>query len=214
VTRDVTERRNAQAQLFFEKERAQVTLNSIGDAVISTDSLGHVAFLNEVARQLTGWSMKEAVGRPIVEVFRMINAVSREVTTDPLGTAVIQNRTMNLPSNTMLVRRDGVEIPIENSISPIRDRDGEVTGGVIVFRDVSGAREMAQRMAYLAQHDFLTGLPNRRFIEEKISQAIASANRKRVIWRCCSWIWTASNISTIPWDIRLETNSSDRSLRD
>ena len=179
VTRDVTERRNAQAQLFFEKERAQVTLNSIGDAVISTDSSGNVAFLNEVAQQVTGWSLKEAVGRPIGEVFRVINAATREVTRDPLAMALVQNRTVNLPSNTMLVRRDGREIPIENSISPIRDREGKVSGGVIVFRDVSPAREMALRMAHLAQTDFLTGLPNRWFIEERISQAITSAARKR-----------------------------------
>jgi diguanylate cyclase (GGDEF)-like protein/PAS domain S-box-containing protein len=177
VTRDITERHQAQNALFLEKERAQVTLNSIGDAVISTDISGTVVFLNAVAETMTGWTLQDAAGRPITEVFHVLDATTREVNPDPMMMAVAQNRIMNLPANAALRRRDGSEVPIEDSLSPIRDRDGQVTGGVIVFRDVSIAREMTLQMAHLAQHDFLTGLPNRMFIEDRIAQAITLAGR-------------------------------------
>lgn len=177
VTRDMTERKEAQDALFVEKERAQVTLNSIGDAVISTDISGNVAFLNHIAEKITGWLQAEAVGRSITEVFRVLDASSRVAIPDLLGMAIGENRPTSLPLNSLLIRRDGVEIPIEDSISPIRDREGRVTGGVIVFRDVTTARELSRQMVHLAQHDFLTGLPNRMCVEDKISSAIVSANR-------------------------------------
>jgi PAS domain S-box-containing protein len=133
MTRDITERREAQEALFLEKERAQITLNSIGDAVISTDISGNVVFLNPVAEEMTGWSQQDATGRPITEVFQLIDANSREISLDPMGMGVGQNRTSSLPSNCVLIRRDGAEVPIENSISPIRDREGRITGGSLYF---------------------------------------------------------------------------------
>jgi diguanylate cyclase (GGDEF)-like protein/PAS domain S-box-containing protein len=163
--------------LFLEKERAQVTLNSIGDAVISTDISGNVTYLNVVAECMTGWSRQEASGRRLQEVLRIIDGESREPALDPLAMAILHNKTVALSSNCVLIRRDGYESAIEDTAAPIRDRRGQVMGAVIVFHDVGAARAMALRMSYLAQHDFLTELPNRMLLNDRLTQAIASAHR-------------------------------------
>jgi diguanylate cyclase (GGDEF)-like protein/PAS domain S-box-containing protein len=175
--RDITTRQIMEEALFVEKERAQVTLNSIGDAVVCTDISGNITFLNLVAEKMTGWSWQETAGRPMVEVFRILDATTREVIPNPMEKAFVQDRTMNLPVNSVLIRRDGLEIPIEDSVAPIHDREGQATGAVIVFRDVSVARAMALQMTYSAHHDFLTGLPNRMLVNDRISQAIIFAQR-------------------------------------
>ena len=171
------ERKIMEEALFVEKERAQVTLNCIGDAVACTDISGNITFLNLVAEKMTGWSWQEAAGRPMAEVFRIVDATTRETTPNPMEKAVGQNRTVHLPLNCILIRRDGFEIPIEDSVAPIHDRDGQATGAVIVFRDVSAARAMALQMAHSAQHDFLTGLPNRMLFNDRVGQAIGLAQR-------------------------------------
>jgi diguanylate cyclase (GGDEF)-like protein/PAS domain S-box-containing protein len=171
------ERKTMEEALFVEKERAQVTLNSIGDAVVCTDISGNITFLNFVAEKMTGWSWQEAAGRPMAEVFQILDAMSRESTPHPISLAAGVDRTVRLPSNCILVRRDGFETPIEDSIAPIHDREGKATGAVIVFRDVSAARAMAAQMTHSAQHDFLTGLPNRMLLNDRVSQAIVLAPR-------------------------------------
>jgi diguanylate cyclase (GGDEF)-like protein/PAS domain S-box-containing protein len=171
------ERKILEEALFMEKERAQVTLNCIGDAVICTDISGNITFLNVVAEKMTGWPRQEAAGRPMAEVFRILDATSRKTTPNPMETAVGQNRTVHLPSNCSLIPHDGFEIPIEGCVSPINDREGQAAGAVIVSRDVSAARTMALRMAHSAEHDFLTGLPNRMLLNDRINQAIALARR-------------------------------------
>lgn len=180
--RYAVERKLTEEALFVEKERAQVTLNCIGDAVICTDIAGNITFLNLVAERMTGWSWEEASARPMAEVFRILDATSRDTTPNPMERAVGQNRIVHLPSNCILLRRDGFEIPIEDSVAPIHDREGQATGAVIVFRDVSAARAMALQMTHSAQHDFLTGLPNRMLLNDRVSQAIVLALRhsKRV----------------------------------
>ena len=175
--RYAVERKNMEDALFMETERAQVTLNSIGEAVICTDVGGKVTFLNPVAEKLTGWSLQDAAGRPMVDVFQVLDATTRETTPNPMEMAVDQNRIVHLPSNCILVRRDGHEVPIEDCVAPIHDLEGEVAGAVIVFRDVSAARAMAAQIAHTAQHDFLTGLPNRMLLNDRVGQAIAAAER-------------------------------------
>jgi diguanylate cyclase (GGDEF)-like protein/PAS domain S-box-containing protein len=165
--------------LFLERERAQVTLNSIGDAVISTDVAGNITYLNPIAESMTGWSPQEACGQPLQEVLRIIDGDSREPAMNPLAMAILHNKAVGLSSNCVLIRRDGYESAIEDTAAPIHDRRGHVTGAVIVFHDVSVARAMSLRMSYLAQHDFLTELPNRMLLNDRLTQAIASAHRHR-----------------------------------
>jgi diguanylate cyclase (GGDEF)-like protein/PAS domain S-box-containing protein len=171
------ERKVMEEALFVEKERAQVTLNCIGEAVVCTDISGNITFLNLVAERMTGWSWQEAASRPMAEVFRIMDSTTLEICPDPMEMAVGENPTVHLPSNCVLIRRDGFEIPIEDSVAPIHDREGKATGAVIVFRDVSTARAMAAEMTYSAQHDFLTGLPNRMLLNDRVSQAIVLAPR-------------------------------------
>jgi len=171
------ERQIMEEALFVEKERAQVTLNSIGDAVICTDISGNVTFLNVVAEKMTGWLWQEAASRPVAEVFRVLDAMTRETAPIPTAMARGQSQSMQCSSNCVLMRRDGLEIPIEDSVAPIHDREGQATGAVVVFRDVSVARAMSLQMAHSAQHDFLTGLPNRMLLNDRVSQAIALAPR-------------------------------------
>ena len=182
--RYAVERKMLDDALFAEQQRAQATLNSIGDAVICCDESGNVTFLNVVAEKMTGWSSGEAAGRPMAEVFRIVDATSRAPVANPMTAAIAVDRTMNLPLNCILLRRGGLEIPIEDSVAPTHDSAGRPTGAVIVFRDVTvalaiatAARVMAQHMSHAAQHDFLTGLPNRLFLTDRLAQAIAHAER-------------------------------------
>ncbi|MFV9504665.1 MAG: putative bifunctional diguanylate cyclase/phosphodiesterase [Oscillochloridaceae bacterium umkhey_bin13] len=171
------ERKLMETALFAEKERAQVTLNSIGDAVACTDKKGTITFFNRVAEELTGWSLHEAVGRSMAEVFRILETTSREDTPMPVAKAVLQNEIVHLPPNCTLIRRDGSEISIADSVAPIHDADGKVDGAVIVFRDVSAQRSLSLQLRHLAQHDVLTGLPNRILLHDRLSHALALAAR-------------------------------------
>ena len=175
--RNIIEREIARQELFIEKERAQVTLNSIGDAVLSTDISGNVTYLNVVAEHMTGWPRKEAVGHPLSDVFQIIDGTTHKPSPDPMKLAVQQNRTVGLKANCILVRRDGYECAIEDSAAPIHDRDGRVTGAVIVFHDVRMAQATVFEMTHLAQHDVLTDLPNRLLLSDRLTQAISLARR-------------------------------------
>jgi diguanylate cyclase (GGDEF)-like protein/PAS domain S-box-containing protein len=165
--------------LFDEKERAQVMLNSIGDAVISSDTSGIVTYLNLSAETMTGWARLEAEGHPLEKVLRIIDATTRESVTNPMMLAIRNNKIAHLTPNCLLVRRDGVEAAIEDSVAPIHDRRGRVTGAVMVFHDVSTTRALSLRMSYLAQHDSLTDLPNRALLNDRLTQGIALAHRHR-----------------------------------
>ncbi|EIK44561.1 response regulator receiver modulated diguanylate cyclase/phosphodiesterase with PAS/PAC sensor(s) [Cellvibrio sp. BR] len=165
--------------LFDQQERAQVTLNSIGDAVLTTNLAGKISYLNRTAETMTGWSLKEALGLPLEDVFKVIDADSRQPPPNPVRRALKANKTIKLPSNCLLVRRDGSEIPIEDSIAPIRNRLGAISGAVIVFHDVSDARAMAKKILHMAQHDVLTGLANRTLLTERLTRALGLAKRKQ-----------------------------------
>jgi diguanylate cyclase (GGDEF)-like protein/PAS domain S-box-containing protein len=177
--RNITEREVARRELFTEKERAQVTLNSIGDAVLSTDISGNVTYLNVVAEAMTGWPCKEAVGHALTEVFQVIDSATYRPAPNPMELAIQENRTVGLTANCTLIRRDGHECAIEDCAAPIHDRDGQLTGAVIVFHDVSMARAMSVEISHLAQHDVLTDLPNRLLLKDRLTQAISLARRNQ-----------------------------------
>jgi diguanylate cyclase (GGDEF)-like protein/PAS domain S-box-containing protein len=176
--RNMIERSVIADALFLEKERAEVTLNSIGDAVMATDESGAVAYLNVVAENLTGWPLKEATGQPLNQVFRLIDAGTREAVLDPMARAMRENRTVGLTHNCLLIRRDGFESAIEDSAAPIHDRQGRITGAVMVFHDVSTARALSMKMSHLAQHDSLTDLPNRILFDDRLTQAMGMSHRQ------------------------------------
>src|ERR1700678_4512138 len=177
AVRSMMERVANMEALFEEKERAQVTLDSIGDAVISTDIPGNGTYLNFVAESLTGWSKQEAAGHAFNDVFHIVNSVTRDPARNPIAFAIQSNETVGLTPNCVLIRRDGGESPIEDSAAPIHDRYGQVTGAVIVFHDVSAARAMTLSMSYLAQHDSLTDLPNRVLLNDRLTEALSLAHR-------------------------------------
>lgn len=171
------ERSRITEALFQEKERAQVTLNSIGDAVLSTDKSGNVTYLNVMAERLVGWTGAEAFGNSLERVFNIVDAATREVAPNPMLQAMRENHPVSLKPNCILIRRDGAESAIEDSAAPIHDRHGQVIGAVMVFRDVTAARALSERVTYLALHDSLTDLPNRTLFRDHLQQAIALATR-------------------------------------
>jgi diguanylate cyclase (GGDEF)-like protein/PAS domain S-box-containing protein len=175
--RDITARKKVEEDLFVEKELAQVTLNCIGDAIASTDPFGNITFLNLSAQEMTGSSMSDASGKPIEDIFFIADEPGQQIIRKTAKRASDHNRIPSFPANCILVRRDGSEIPIEHSISTLHGSDGQSIGSVLVFRDVSVSRAMALQMAFTAEHDFLTGLPNRLLLNDRISQAIAAASR-------------------------------------
>lgn len=186
IVEDISERkamekvlRVSEETVFEQQERAQVTLNSIGDGVLTTNLAGKISYLNRVAEDMTGWLLKDAIGLPVEEVFKLIDADTRKPPVNPVSRALKSDATVKLPSNCLLVRRDGTEYPIEDSVAPIHNRDNEMTGAVIVFHDVSETRAMAQKMLHMAQHDFLTGLANRALLTERLTRAIGLAQRKK-----------------------------------
>jgi len=176
---DISARKSTEAALFAEQERARVTLNSIGDAVLTTDMEGNISYLNVVAEKMTGWSLEEAAGRPLAEVFHILDGATRQPSRSPAELALTENKTVGMAAGVVLVRRDGSEVGIEDSAAPIHDRDGKVTGAVLVFHDVTASRKMMEKTAHLAHHDFLTDLPNRPLLNERFAQAIALARRHR-----------------------------------
>ena len=161
--------------MHYEKELAEVTLHSIGDAVITTDAQARVEYLNPIAETLTGWSVKAAKGRPLAEVFRIINGVTREPQVNPAEKCLKENRIVGLENNTVLICRDGSERVIEDSAAPVRDREEKVVGAVMVFYDVTLMRNSTHLLSYHATHDALTGLVNRREIERDLTRLVENA---------------------------------------
>jgi len=185
VETDITEQRIYEEALFREKESAQITLKSIGDGVVTTDADSNVEYLNPVAEELTGWRVDDATGRPIDEIFRGFHEETCEPIENPLAIAIRRNRSIKSVRPTLLIRRDGNELYIESNASPIRNDKGEVSGGVLVFHDVSEARELNRRLSYHASHDILTGLVNRREFEQCLARALKSARARETSYALC-----------------------------
>jgi diguanylate cyclase (GGDEF)-like protein/PAS domain S-box-containing protein len=172
---DISERKRAETAVLEEKEKAQVTLQSIGDAVITTDAQGCIEYLNPVAEDLTGWDSKEAQGRALSEVFNILNEVTREPLQNPVMRSLREGCVVAVTDQTVLVNRRGQQIAIQDSAAPIRDRSGTIIGAVMVFHDVSKERRLRRALAYQASHDALTGLINRREFENRLNEALLTA---------------------------------------
>ncbi|MBS0614618.1 MAG: diguanylate cyclase, partial [Proteobacteria bacterium] len=185
VELDITERKLYEDALFREKESAQITLQSIGDGVITTDSTGVVDYINPVAEALTGWRLEDSQGRAIEEIFRAFHEETCEPLENPLAVAIRRTRSIKSVRPMLLIRRDGNEIYVESTASPIRDGSGAVSGGVLVFHDVSEARELNRRLSYHASHDVLTGLVNRREFENRMERALKSAKARETSYALC-----------------------------
>jgi diguanylate cyclase (GGDEF)-like protein/PAS domain S-box-containing protein len=174
---DITQRKLAQRALFKEKERAEVTLQSIGDAVVTTDANGNVDYLNPAAEQLSGWERRHAQGQPIDTVIRLVEDQTGTPIENPVLRALREARVVELADNVALKCRDGSQVAIQDSAAPIQDRRGEILGAVMVFHDVRRERQLHRKLSYQASHDSLTGLINRREFEERLSRALGDLER-------------------------------------
>jgi diguanylate cyclase (GGDEF)-like protein/PAS domain S-box-containing protein len=174
---DITERKKAETAVFQAKERAQVTLQSIGDAVITTDSEGRIDYMNPVAESLTGWENREAQTQLIGNVLTVVDEATREATESPVMRCLREGQMLGLSEHTVLVNRRGQELAIQDSAAPIRDRAGNLIGAVMVFHDVSKERRLHRALHYQASHDALTGLINRREFENRLTAAVENARQ-------------------------------------
>ena len=174
---EVTERKNAERALGAEKERAEVTLHSIGDAVITTDANGQVDYMNPVAESMTGWMLAEARGLRLAQVFPIVNEFTNEPAADPVQRCLEEGRIIGLANHTVLISRSGRRYSIQDSAAPIRDRDRQLLGVVLVFNDVTESRRMAREAERAASLDPLTELINRREFEQRLENSLQSSQK-------------------------------------
>ena len=173
---DITERKRAETRVFEEKERAQVTLQSIGDGVITTDAEGNVDYINPVAQDLTAWEIRSARGKPIDDIMTIVNANTRASVENPVMRCLKEGRVISLADDSVLVTKAGNEVPIQDSAAPIRDRIGNIVGAVMVFHDVSRESRLFRQLSYQASHDAVTGLINRREFENRLVAALEATH--------------------------------------
>jgi len=173
---DLTERKQMEEHIFNEKEQFKTTLLSVGDGVISTDNRGNVLIVNKVAEALTGWTQSEAFGKPLEQVFNIINEFTREKCENPVYKVLSTGNIIELANHTILVSKNNIEKPIEDSAAPIKDEKGNINGVVLVFRDFTEKKQKQEEIEYLSFHDQLTGLYNRRFYEEELKRLDTERN--------------------------------------
>jgi len=171
-------RTKAEEALAEEKERVEVTLASIGDAVITTDAAGNVTYLNPVAERLTGWNTVQAKGLSLFKIVNLVDTASRTPLQKTLAQAIEDGFLVSVADSTILIRRDGQEIPVADCAAPIRDRAGHLVGTVLVFRDISRAQDLTSKLSWQATHDALTGLVNRAEFEARLGLSLSSARQE------------------------------------
>ncbi|VAW75657.1 diguanylate cyclase/phosphodiesterase (GGDEF & EAL domains) with PAS/PAC sensor(s) [hydrothermal vent metagenome] len=175
--RERSDRRRAEEALYQERERALVTLHSIGDGVITTDADGRVDYMNPVAERVTGWNNNEAQGHPLTGILPLTNEASRIPIESPITICLRTRQVVDLTEQCLLINRNGQEFHIEDSAAPIFDRENHVIGVVVVFHDVTRERRMARQMTWEATHDSLTGLVNRHEFAERLNNLLSSGDR-------------------------------------
>ncbi len=179
VNWDITSLRTLAVELADQHELLRVTLQSIGDAVITTDAMSIVTWLNPAAERLTGFSNHDATGRPLANVFRLVRADTRETIDNPVVACLHHRVTQELVHQSLLVSRDGTEFGIEDSAAPIRGTNGQILGAVLVFRDVTEQRRLSGEMRHRATHDALTGLINRSEFETRLQRTLNSVHEQQ-----------------------------------
>jgi diguanylate cyclase (GGDEF)-like protein/PAS domain S-box-containing protein len=183
--RDITRLREMQDSLHTEKENAQVTLGSIVDGVIRTDASGIVEYMNGTAEKGVGLKLEDCIGKPLMEIFNIVDEKSLKSPPDPTGTAVEEGKSIMLPGYLKLIHPFHNEgLSVEVIASPIRDSSSDITGVVVVFHDVTKSRSLS-KMTYQATHDSLTGLINRREFENRVSQALDNSRCKDEKYALC-----------------------------
>ena len=186
IARDISERKEVERNnLFVEQELAQVTLQSIGDGVVRTDEIGHIQYINPIAERLTGWQLQEVRGKHFTDVFRISDRSRQQFVVNPIKQVKERKQTYKLTAKCILTARSGRKYAIEGTASPIKDRQSKLCGVVIVFRNVSQARKIAQKLSWQATHDPLTKLYNRRKFEEQVAKAIEYAKNGNFHYAIC-----------------------------
>lgn len=185
VAIDITQQKLVEEKLLEAQELTRVTLQSIGDAVITTNAAGLVQYLNPVAEQLTGWTQAAAHNQPISKVFKIIHQATYQPADNPVEQALRDRQAVRLNSYTTLVTRDGHKLSIENSAAPIQTQTGRLIGAVMVFRDVSKTRQLTQQLSWQATHDVATGLLNRQEFELRLGQAVDNARAHHKVHALC-----------------------------
>ena len=175
---DITQRKSLETELYQEKELAQITLHSIGDAVITTDEQGLIKDFNPVAERLTGWSASEAKQRPISDICNIVDSKHRPLE-NPALQAISKGQTVSFSNHPILISRTGEEFAIGDSAAPIRSSNGEIVGTVLVFHDVTEERGRAKQLTWQATHDPLTQLYNRPKFIQSVEEAIADARERQ-----------------------------------
>jgi diguanylate cyclase (GGDEF)-like protein/PAS domain S-box-containing protein len=170
IAHDITQQKVAENALFQEQDRALVTLSSIADGVIRTDNRGVIDYLNPVAQRMTGWSLSEAFGRPVADIYQVVDEETGFSQPGPVEQCLDNQRETVFRGQRVLLRRDGDRFPVHDSAAPIRDRNDRMTGTILVFRDLSQVKRVEEEMHHLATHDPLTGLLNRRHFEASMQE--------------------------------------------
>ena len=177
IRTDITDQK-VKEELYRDREQLlSTTLNSIGDGIITTDHFGKVTFLNPIATTITGWKFEDAEGLDISDLFRLIHEDTRLEIENPVYNALRQGKIVGIDINTILITKEGTEIPVDDSAAPIIDQNGQVIGVVLVFRDMIERKRYEEKLKYNALHDMLTGLPNRRLFRDRLNNAIIRSKR-------------------------------------
>lgn len=181
---DITDQQEVIAGLFEEKERLQTTLRSIGDGVICTDAEAHITFMNPVAEQLTGWGIANAIGRPIRDIFCIIDEYTSEAIPSPVEECLRTMELVHLREGTRLRSRSGAYHDVQDTAAPVKTLGGDVIGAVLIFQDISRARALQRELKYAATHDALTDLPNRSWFERQVrlvAKSMVNSQRQHVL---------------------------------
>lgn len=175
---DITRLKTIEAQLAAEKERLRVTLQSIGDGVISIDAKGRVTFMNTTAEEMTGWTMSEALNHRLDQVFSIVEETTGRIATSPVSRCLKDGLVTHLDENVVLIGRHAERRDVQSSASPLKTPDGQIIGAVLVFQDVTTSRALQKQLAHTATHDTLTGLPNRLAFERAMLSVSDQARRE------------------------------------